>query len=122
GLTVGAVEDIEVVDGQARVTFAVDRAVQLPVDSVVSVRWRNLIGQRYLGLVPGEATDFLADGDTMTEARNVVDLGRLVNQLVPLARSVSPDQINEILTALLEAFEGNDQVFDDMLADLNGVL
>lgn len=122
GITVGQVTDIEVIDGRARVTFAVDKSVRLPDDSVVAVRWRNLIGQRYLGLTPGESDRMLSDGDTMANARKVVDLGQLVNQLVPLARSVSPDQINEILTTLLQAFEGNDEVFDSMLGDLEGVL
>lgn len=122
GLTVGEVTDIEVVEGKARVRFAVDEDVRLPSDSTVAVRWRNLIGQRFLGLEPGTAPDQLADGDTMERARNVVDLGQLVNQLVPLARAVSPDQINEILTTLLEAFEGNDATFDELLADLDTVL
>ncbi len=122
GLTVGEVTDIEVVEGHARVRFAVDEDVRLPRDSTVAVRWRNLIGQRFLGLEPGTAAGLLEDGDTMDRARNVVDLGQLVNQLVPLARAVSPDQINEILTTLLEAFEGNDATFDELLADLDGVL
>ncbi len=122
GLTVGEVTDIEVVDGRAQVRFAVDEDVRLPSDSTVAVRWRNLIGQRFLGLEPGTASALLADGDIMPRARNVVDLGQLVNQLVPLARAVSPDQINEILTTLLEAFDGNDATFDELLADLDGVL
>jgi phospholipid/cholesterol/gamma-HCH transport system substrate-binding protein len=88
----------------------------------VSVRWRNLIGQRFLGLVPGTAKEALEDGDTMANAKNVVDLGQLVNQLVPLTRAVSPDQVNEILTTLLEAFDGNDATFDELLADFDGVL
>jgi len=122
GLAVGEVTDIEVVDGRARVRFSVDESVTLPSDSTVKVRWRNLIGQRYLALEPGEATAVLADGDTVANARNVVDLGQLVNQLVPLARTVSPDQINTILTTTLEAFEGNDENFDELVTDLGTVL
>ena len=122
GLTVGEVTDITVVDGKAQVRFAVDETVSLPADSTVTVRWRNLIGQRFLGLEPGADEDTLQDGDTMANAKNVVDLGQLVNQLVPLTRAVSPDQVNEILTTLLEAFDGNDATFDELLADFDGVL
>jgi phospholipid/cholesterol/gamma-HCH transport system substrate-binding protein len=122
GLTVGEVSDIEVVAGRARVRFRVDDEVQLPTDTVVAVRWRNLIGQRYLGLEAGRADTLLGDGDTVAGAKDVVDLGQLVNQLVPLTRAVSPDQVNEILTTLLEAFDGNDAAFDGLLADLDGVL
>ena len=51
-----------------------------------------------------------------TDAEDVVDLGQLVNQLAPLAQAVSPDQINRILTTLLEAFDGNEATFDEPLA------
>lgn len=122
GLSVGEVKGIDVEGGRAQVRFEVDDEVQLPSDTVVAVRWRNLIGQRYLGLEPGSAEDLLADGDTVGGAKDVVDLGQLVNQLVPLTRAVSPDQVNEILTTLLEAFDGNDAAFDGLVADLDSVL
>ncbi len=124
GITVGQVTDIEVVDGEAQVRFAIDEDVRLPVDSTVAVRWRNLIGQRFLGLEPGSADKYLPrDGSAvMDNAKDVVDLGQLVNQLVPLAQAVSPDRVNEILTTLLQAFEGNDASFDSLLADVDSVL
>jgi phospholipid/cholesterol/gamma-HCH transport system substrate-binding protein len=124
GITVGQVTDIEVVDGQAQVRFEVDDDVRLPTDSTVAVRWRNLIGQRFLGLDPGTDRTFLPrDGTaTMDDAKDVVDLGQLVNQLVPLAQAVSPDQVNEILTTLLQAFDGNDASFDSLVTDVDAIL
>ena len=122
GIAVGEVSDIEVVQGRAQVTMAVDQEVRIPTDSTAKVRWRDLIGRRFVALEPGDAGTMLADGDRVERAASVVDLGQLVNQLVPLARSVSPEKVNEILTALLEAFEGNDAVFDELLADLRDVL
>src|SRR3546814_3698191 len=102
--------------------FEVDEEVRLPTDTTVAVRWRNLVGQRFLGLEPGTADALLAEGDEVDRAADVVDLGQLVNQLVPLTRSVSPDQVNEILTSLLEAFDGNEDAFDALLGDLDAVL
>ena len=55
GVPVGEVTGIDVVKGQAVVRFEVDSDVDLPTDSTVAVRWRNLIGQRYLWLDPGDA-------------------------------------------------------------------
>ena len=72
--------------GRAVVDFEVDEDVAVPTDTTVEVRWRNLIGQRYLSIVPGTAPTLLGDGDTVENAANVVDLGQLVNQLAPLAR------------------------------------
>ncbi len=122
GVGVGRVTGIDVTAGQAVVRFEVDEEVRLPVDSTVAVRWRNLIGQRYLWLEPGEARRDLADGDTVDRAESVVDLGQLVNQLAPLAQAVSPEQVNRILATLLEAFEGNEASFDGLLTDLDAVL
>src|SRR3546814_2970367 len=82
GLTVGEVSAVDVVDGRARVRFEVDEEVRLPTDTTVAVRWRNLVGQRFLGLEPGTADALLADGDEVDRAADVVDLGQLVNQLV----------------------------------------
>lgn len=122
GVDIGEVTAVEVDMGRAVVDFEIDDAVVVPDDSTVEVRWRNLIGQRYLSVVPGASGAPLADGATVERTENVVDLGQLVNQLAPLARSVSPDQLNTILTGLLEAFDGNAEAFDSVLRDLATVL
>jgi phospholipid/cholesterol/gamma-HCH transport system substrate-binding protein len=122
GLSVGEVTAIEVVEGRAQVRFAVDEGVELPTDTEVTVRWRNLIGQRFLGIEPGTSPVMLGHGDTVDDATDVVDLGQLVDQLAPLTQAVSPDQVNEILTTLLEAFDGNEAGFDALLADVDAVL
>src|SRR5690606_32015543 len=96
GLPVGRVQRVEVVDGEAVVDFTVDDDVDVPADSTIAVRWRNLIGQRYLALRPGDARARLADGDQVERVDDVVDLGRIVNQLSPLAQAVGPDQVNRI--------------------------
>lgn len=122
GVPVGTVKSIRVEQGEAVVRFEVDADVPLPKDSTVAVRWRNLIGQRYLWLEPGDSRTLLADGDTVDRATDVVDLGQLVNQLSPLAQAVSPDQVNRILVTLIEAFEGNEAGFDGLLRDLDAVM
>ena len=122
GVGVGRVTGIDVERGEAVVRFEVDDDVRLPTDTTVAVRWRNLIGQRYLWLEPGSARSMLDDGDVVDRAEDVVDLGQLVNQLAPLAQAVSPEEVNRILTTLLEAFEGNEAGFDGLLRDLDGVL
>ena len=122
GVDIGEVTGVAVDTGRAVIDFAIDADVVVPTDSTVEVRWRNLIGQRYLSIVPGTAPTRYGDGDTVENTDNVVDLGQLVNQLAPLARSVSPDQLNTILTGLLEAFDGNDAAFDGLLRDLSTVL
>lgn len=121
GIPIGRVSDVDVVDGAAQVRFVVESDVEVPADSTVAVRWRNLIGQRFLSIEPGSASTMLGDGDTVAESDDVVDLGRVVNQLSPLAQAVGPEQVNRILTALVTAFEGNEGNYDALLADLGSL-
>lgn len=121
GIPIGRVSKIDVVDGTARVRFVVESDVEVPLDSTVAVRWRNLIGQRFLSIEPGSASTMLGDGDTVAESDDVVDLGRVVNQLSPLAQAVGPDQVNRILTALVTAFDSNEGNYDALLADLGSL-
>jgi phospholipid/cholesterol/gamma-HCH transport system substrate-binding protein len=127
GVVVGKVDSIRVVDGRAIVRFAVNEDVLLPVDTVVAVRWRNLIGQRYIGLEAGSSNQMVPiDGDAeervLPETRSVVDLGQLVNRLGPLAQAIDPQQINDILLALVQALEGNSGNVDQLIGDLDVVL
>jgi len=54
GVTVGKVRDIEHLPrGRARVEFSVREGVDLPEDSTVTIRWRNVMGLRFLYVEPG---------------------------------------------------------------------
>lgn len=54
GVEVGRVEDIDVVDRRtAEVTFAVERGRELPATATATIRYLNLIGQRYVALERG---------------------------------------------------------------------
>ena len=48
------------------------------------IRWRNLIGQRYVYLYPGDSPEALQDGDVIEDTASVVDLGELFNRLGPI--------------------------------------
>src|SRR4051794_18944431 len=75
GVVVGKVTGVNLHDGKARVKFNVRKGVRLPTDSSAAVRWRNLLGQRYIYLYPGEASTVLKGGGTITKSRSVVDIG-----------------------------------------------
>jgi phospholipid/cholesterol/gamma-HCH transport system substrate-binding protein len=122
GVPVGQVTSLHLVNGQAVVDLKVRSSMRVPTDTSVAVRWRNLIGQRYLSLVPGHATTMLADGAHIATTTSVVDLGAVINQLGPLVGQISPEQLNEIFTALDQALSGNEVNATNLVADLNGIL
>jgi phospholipid/cholesterol/gamma-HCH transport system substrate-binding protein len=122
GVPVGKVTGLKLVDGRAHVGFAVNRSIKLPVDTRVAVAWRNLIGQRFLSLVPGQRAQLLKNGDQVSQTTSVVDLNAFVNRLGPLAAAINPQQLNDIFTALAQAFNGNIGNSTSLVADLNGIL
>ncbi|MDX6743604.1 MlaD family protein [Actinocorallia sp. A-T 12471] len=107
GAPVGKVTEVAVVSGRAVVTMEVERDLRLPADTTAEIRWRNLIGQRLVYLMPGKDGAYLKDGDTVAATKAVVDLGEIVNSLGPLTGSLDPDQLNKILQATAAMLEGN---------------
>jgi phospholipid/cholesterol/gamma-HCH transport system substrate-binding protein len=122
GVPVGIVKGVKVVKGRADVRFGVNEDVKLPDDSVVVIRWLNLIGQRELYLEPGEGSSRLSDGDRVGRTRSVVDIGELVNKLGPLTQALKPAQVNTIVQNLVKAFSGNIGNVGEIMSDFNTVL
>jgi phospholipid/cholesterol/gamma-HCH transport system substrate-binding protein len=119
GVVVGKVTDIETRAGRAVVTFQVDQEHDdIPRDSSAAIRWRNLIGQRYLYLYPGDLDVALQDGDEIAETASVVDLGELFNRLGPIVGSIDPAQVNDFLQTVTEALDGREDAVGEALDDL----
>jgi phospholipid/cholesterol/gamma-HCH transport system substrate-binding protein len=118
GVAVGKVTGVEVRTGVAHVTMEIEEDRVIPEDSSAAIRWRNLIGQRYVYLYPGDAPTRLTDGDTITETTNVIDLGEVFNRLGPIVAAIDNSQVNEFLDTITTALEGNEEDLSQALDDL----
>jgi len=84
GVVVGRVKAIEF-DGesfQARVTLAIESRHQFPKDSSLSILTSGLLGEQYVGLVPGADERNLADGDRIGSTQSAVVLENLISQFL----------------------------------------
>src|SRR5438045_7014827 len=90
GVVVGKVGSVKINQGRANVEFSVKDSVKVPTDSSVAIRWRNLIGQRYLYVYPGNGSTVLRGGDRVQKTRSVVDVGELFNRLGPIVKAIDP--------------------------------
>jgi phospholipid/cholesterol/gamma-HCH transport system substrate-binding protein len=118
GVVVGKVNGIKVVDGRALVTFQVRKETRLPTDTSAAIRWRNLLGQRYVYLYPGTASTTLQGGAHLDKTRSVVDLGELFNRLGPIVQAIDPTKVNTFLDAVTAALDGNEAKLSQALDDL----
>jgi phospholipid/cholesterol/gamma-HCH transport system substrate-binding protein len=118
GVVVGKVTEIKVVDGRARVAMQIKNQYKLPSDSSASIRWRNLIGQRYVYLNPGRASTVLTSGNEITKTDSVIDLGELFNRLGPIVATIDPKQVNDFLDTVSQALDGNTDKISKSIDDL----
>jgi len=120
GVRVGSVTGIEIEDRDlARVSFEVDSSVALTQSTQAQVRYRNLIGQRYIALDPGEGSASpLEDGDTipLSQTSPALDLTVLFQGFQPLFEAMSPDDVNKLAFEIVQVLQGEGGTVESLLA------
>lgn len=147
GVRVGQVTDVEVVNGnQAEVTFTVLDSRPLSVSTRATIRYFNLVGQRYLELSQGAGSSRELDPGGVIPAAHTepaLDLTVLFNGFKPLFKALSPKQVNKLSREIIAVLQGQagtvnsllahtasltntlanrDKVIGDLIANLNEVL
>ena len=110
GVDVGRVTAAEIKDGVALVTFNVDTNLDLAKDTVIGIRWRNVVGQRFLYVYPGDDDEQLSENDVIptSQTEDVADIGEFLNRAGPILKAIDPEQANAFLDAMNTALEGNE--------------
>jgi phospholipid/cholesterol/gamma-HCH transport system substrate-binding protein len=129
GVRVGSISEVRLHEGvKAMVTFGVDRKVPLTTSTTAVIRYRNLIGQRYLALVDGPGggrtlrRDEVIPEDRTTPALN---LNTLFNGFRPLLAGLEPADINTLSFELVKVLQGEGGTVESLfsrVASLSGEL
>lgn len=148
GVRVGQVTDVRVVDRrQAEVEFEVDAGRRLPADVTATIKFRNLVGQRYVSLAQGsgDANRLLQAGGNIPieHTKPALDLTELFNGFKPLFQALNPEDVNKLSYEIIQVLQGEggtvesllshtasltttiaqkDQVIGEVINNLNGVL
>ena len=111
GVDVGRVTGTEIEGGKAIVRFNLDKSREIPADSTVGIRWRNVVGQRFLYLYPGDSDELLSNGDRIPveQTESVADIAEFLNRAGPILKAIDPRQANAFLDAMNTALSGNEQ-------------
>ena len=148
GVRVGDVTSISVYRrNEALVSFAVQAGRPLPASVTATIKYLNLVGQRYieLGQGTGPVNQTLPQGGTIpvTQTTPALDLTELFNGFQPLFQALSPGNVNQLSSEIIQVFQGEspnvtalvasvgslttalstrDQVIGEVIGNLNQVL
>jgi phospholipid/cholesterol/gamma-HCH transport system substrate-binding protein len=148
GVRVGTVNSISVYHHDlALVDFSLQQGRALPVSVTATIKYLNLVGQRYieLGQGTGPVDRTLTPGGTipLSQTTPALNLTELFNGFQPLFRALSPGDVNKLSSEIIEVFQGEspditelvatvgslttslatkDRVIDDVIGNLNSVL
>ncbi|MFL6239339.1 MAG: MCE family protein [Actinomycetes bacterium] len=116
GVRVGSISGVKLVDGdKAMVSFNVDKKVPVTTTTRAIIRYRNLIGQRYLALVDGPSDGSpLPAGATIPLQRTqpALNLNELFNGFQPLLTALSPADVNKLSYELIQVLQGEGPAVD----------
>ena len=120
GVRVGTVSEVEIVDRtRALITFSVDRDTSVNGGTNAAIRYRNLVGQRYISLTQEVGdTRRLPAGSTIpvSQTTPALDLTVLFNGFKPLFEALSPDDVNQLSYELIQVFQGEGGTLEGLLA------
>ena len=120
GVKVGTVQDITIDDGtRARITFTVDEDTPITEATNAAIRYRNLVGQRYITLSEGigDTTKELGEDGEIPIARTspALDLTVLFNGFKPLFEALSPEDLNKLSFEVVQVFQGEGGTVESLL-------
>jgi phospholipid/cholesterol/gamma-HCH transport system substrate-binding protein len=110
GVPVGAVKNVKIDDDNlADVEFDVESKYSLFEGTKATVRYENLVGDRYMELLEGAGSvEPLPEGGSIPvdQTSPALDLDLLLGGFKPLLRSLNPQQVNDLSAALVQVFQG----------------
>ncbi|GAC70004.1 MCE family protein [Gordonia soli] len=121
GVRVGRVESVDLDKGRARVQFIVEKDQKVLSNTQASIRYQNLIGQRFLSLtlVKGENSTPLAEGSSLKmPSEDSFDVTKLLSGFQPVFDTLQPEQVNALSEGLIQAFQGNDVSLSNTVAEV----
>ncbi len=119
GVKVGQVDGIELKDNKvADVSFSLADGRTVARSAVIQLRYRNLVGERYLAVTEAPGSDApLKTGSTIpqTQTRNALDLTVLFNGFRPLFQALDPTTVNAVAFEIVQTLQGEGGTVESLL-------
>lgn len=130
GVQIGRVDKVGVTDRRfAKVTFSIEKDRTLPASVTATIKYVNLVGQRYVELdrgvgAPGAgAQGELRPGATIPVERTkpALDLTELFNGFRPLMQALSPGDVNKLADSIIQVFQGEGSTMETLLSTVGSL-
>ncbi|MEV0375240.1 MlaD family protein [Streptomyces sp. NPDC050636] len=120
GVRVGEVEGIRIKDRtRAEVTFTVTQDRPLFTSTGAVIRYRSLVGQRYIALTEGAGgnTPLRPGGQIpLSRTQPALDLNALLAGFKPLFAALSPKDVNQLAAEIIKTLQGEGGTVNSLLA------
>ncbi|MGA9102706.1 MCE family protein [Aeromicrobium sp.] len=124
GVKVGRVQGVTLHQGLARVRFDLAKKQPIYADTHLSVRYQNLLGQRYLAMLPGPESSRRLGAEAHVPASRTdpgFDLTALLNGFEPLFATLEPEQINELSSSIIAVMQGQGGTVESLLTETSAL-
>lgn len=119
GVKVGSVKRITLKGDQADVVINMQGGHRLTEGNTIQVRYRNLVGERYLAIQEGQgsSTPLKANATVPVErTQPALDLTVLFNGFRPLFQALDPKTVNDVSFEIIQTLQGEGGTVDALLA------
>lgn len=119
GVKVGSVKRIALKGDQADVVINMQGGHRLTEGNTIQVRYRNLVGERYLAIQEGQgsSTPLKANATVPVErTQPALDLTVLFNGFRPLFQALDPKTVNDVSFEIIQTLQGEGGTVDALLA------
>jgi phospholipid/cholesterol/gamma-HCH transport system substrate-binding protein len=126
GVRVGTISSTKVIDrNKAVVEFGIEPDVKLTQNTTATLRFRNLVGQRYLALAQGStgATTTLAPDSTipMSRTQEALDLDLLLGGFKPVFQALNPTDVNKLAFEIVQTLQGESGNVENLLGSVSSL-
>ncbi|WP_127784004.1 MCE family protein [Rhodococcus sp. X156] len=122
GVKVGRVSKIKIKDKRlAEVNMDLEKNRTIPADATATLRYRNIVGQRYIAVGQGDSASSgsMADGGVIPveQTEPAVDLTVLFGGFKPLFQALEPAQVNQLSYEIIQVLQGEGGTVNSLVAN-----
>ncbi len=125
GVAVGRVNGLTLQpDNKVLVSFTTADAVPVTRNTTLTVKYKDLVGNRYLEINPSPGPAAPLPGGAVIPASNTqpaLSLDALFNGFQPLFQGLQPAQINQLTAELITVFQGEGGTIDTLLSSIGSL-